>query len=361
MKNNLLFIILFLVLATCKFSAQTVSVESKWLTDEIPARTTQQSLSLVLPIGETWKLRSTYRYQFSDQEEFVGLPRIRTAIHSFENIFVTSIRQWRLDLAAGAKMNMYPDGSLMGDYHFAIHFSQPLFYSFDGPSVVMTLHGEASRNRETNTATAIDRQISSKDFSGSIEFDIQKMFTVSGKYTQQYYSDSNEKISAYAALLYHPFSNPWVAVGYAYAYSNSLFNNWKLTNSVRLGFDPMTRLTTYEYSYFYNPYFTPMKEQGHLAIGVIQWGIISNLAIYAKATIPFSSTGLQKYSPSTGTTPAPIDYDLYYELDGILPTQYEASIITDILDPVTIRLNAEYFKKPYYSYSAFGINMTIAF
>ncbi len=361
MKSNLLYIVLFVIITIFQVNAQSLSFETKWLKDEIPARTDVQTLSLVLPIGETWKIRSTYRYQFSDQDEFVGLPRIRTALHSFENVFVTSIRNWRLDFAAGIKTNKYSAGAITGDFHFGIHFTQPLFYSFDGPALLITLHGEASKNRETSTATAIEEQISSQDISGNFEFDFKKTFSLSGKYTKQYFSDDNEKTNAYAALLFHPLTNPWIAVGYAFAYSNSLNDNWQLTNSTRLGFDPISRQTTYEYSYFYNPYFTPIKEQGHLAIGVIQWGVFSNVAIYAKATIPFSSTGLQKYFPTTGTTPEPFDYDAYYEIDGILPIQYEASITTDILNPFTIRVNAEYFKKPYYSYSAFSLDMSLSF
>jgi hypothetical protein len=361
-KYNLFYRFFFTIFIVIEINAQSVDIESRWLTDEIPARTNQQSLSLILPVSETWKIRSSYQYHFTDQEEFAGLPRIRTALHSFQSIFELNLSQWRLSLAAGGKINIYTDNkSAMGDYYFGIRYTLPLIYSFEIPTVVMTLYGEASRNRETSVATAIKEQISSEDFSGSIEVDIQKMFTIIGKFTKQYYSDKNEKINAYGVVLYHPFTNPWVAVGYAYAYANSLFDHWTFTNSTRVTFDPRTGQATYEYSYFYKPYFTPMKERGHLALGIIQWSIIQHLAIYGKATVPFSSKGLQKYSPSTGYMPAPFDYDVYYELDGILPTQYEASIISDILDPVIFRLNAEYFKKPYYSYYAFGINIGISF
>jgi hypothetical protein len=355
-----LFILFFLFILSNVY-AQNVNFGSRWLADDIPAFTNQQNLNLSIPVGENWKVLSSYRYHFTDQREFVGFPRIRTSIHSLENLLSASMRQWRLDFLAGGVINVYPDQSVIGDYRFGIRFTQPLINSFDGPSVSMNIYAELSRNREMSVATAINQRISSKDFTGSIDFDIQKMFTIMGKYTRQYYSDSNEKTNAYGVLLYHPFTSPWIAAGYAYAYSNSSFNNWSFTNSTRTGIDPGTRQPIYEYSYFYNPYFTPIEEKGHLAIGVIQWGIVSHFAIYGKATIPISSTGLQKYSPSTGNTPAPIDYNLYYELDGILPAQYEASLISDLLHPVTLRLNAEYFEKPYYSYYSYSFNMAIAF
>jgi hypothetical protein len=239
----------------------------------------------------------------------------------------------------------------MGDYYFKLQVNQTLSESFEGPSIKMSLSGELYRERETSIATAIEDKISSDNLVGSLDFKIKNIFTISGKIIKQFYSDSNEKMHAYGVLLFHPFTDPWIAVGYAYAYSNSQFDNWSLSNSTRVGFDPVRRLGIYEYSYFYIPYFTPIKERGHLGLFVVQWGILSNLSVYAKATIPIWSIGLQKYFPTTGNTPAPIDYNAYYELEDILPTQYEASIISDILDPVIIRLNYEYFKKPYYSYS----------
>jgi hypothetical protein len=353
--------ILFFLLILPKISAQSINMGSKWLVDEIPAATNQQNLSLSFPVGEYLKVISSYLYHFTDQQEFVGLPRIRTSIHSINNLLSASLRQWRLDFIAGGIINIYPDRSVIGDYRLGIRFTQPLINSFEGPLLVMNVYGEISRNRDMSVATAISERISSKDLTGSIDFDYQKMISIMGKYTRHHFSDLNEKTSAYGAVLYYPFTSPIVAFGYAYAYSNSLNNNWDITNSVRIGIDPRTRQPIYEYSYFYNPYFTPIEEKGHLAIGMIQWGIMTNLAIYGKATVPFSSSGLQEYSPSTGNTPMPIDYNVYYELDGILPTQYEASIISDILDPFTFRLNAEYFKKPYYSYYVFGFNMAIAF
>jgi hypothetical protein len=353
--------IILILLCISEISAQNISLRTKWLVDDIPANTSQQNLNLLIPIAENWKIYSSYQYLFTDQQEFVGLPRIRTSIHSVENLLSINLRQWRLEFIAGGVMNIYPDETVIGDYRFGIRFSQPLITSYEGPALVMNLYGEVSRNREMSVATAIEKRISSEDITGSIDFAIQKIFTVMGKYTRQNYSDLNEKVNAYGAVLYHPFTDPWVALGYAYAYSNSLYNNWNFTNSVRTGLDPRTRQAVFEYSYFYNPYFTPIEEKGHLAIGVIQWGIMNHLAIYGKATVPFSSTGLQKYSPSTGNTPVPIDYNLYYELDGILPKQYEASIISDLMDPVTLRLNAEYFEKPYYSFYSFGLNMSLAF
>jgi hypothetical protein len=65
----------------------------------------------------------------------------------------------------------------------------------------MSVYGEVSRNREMSVATAIDERISSEDISGSIDFYIQKMFTISGKYTRQYFSDLNEKTTAYGVVL----------------------------------------------------------------------------------------------------------------------------------------------------------------
>jgi hypothetical protein len=342
-------------------TAQNINIGIKWLVDEIPAQTNQQNLNLTFAVAENWNILSSYRHHFTEQQEFGGLPKIRTTIHSFKNIISTSLGHWGLNFAAGGIMNVYPDYSIAGDYHVGIRYTLPLATSFDGPSVLMHIYGEISQSRETSVATAIIERITSKDLTGSVDFNIQKIFTITGKYTRQYYSDLNERIQTYGIMLFHPFTSPWVAVGYAYAYSNSLYNNWSFINSVRIGIDPRTRQPIYEYSYFYKPYFTPVKEMGHLAIGIIQLSIIDHLAFYGKATVPLASTGLQKYSPSTGNTPAPIDYNLYYELAGILPRQYEASIVTDILDPISLKLNAEYFEKPYYSYYAIGINMTIAF
>lgn len=341
--------------------AQSIDAESKWITDDIPATSSRYYLKLNASINENFKITGTYNYLFTDQNEFAGLPRIRKSIHSLGNYLIFNLRQLNLELTGGGKINVYPNEAIMGDYYFKLQLSQTLSQSFDGSSSKMTLAGELYRERETSIATAIQDKISSNNLVGSLDFNINDMFTISGKIIKQYYSDSNEKINAYGVLLFHPLVDPWLAVGYAYAYANSKYDNWKLSNSTRVGFDPRTRLAIYEYSYFYNPYFTPIEERGHLGLLIVRWGVLANLSVYAKATIPIWSIGLQKYFPSTGNTPAPIDYNAYYELEDILPAQFEASIISDILDPVTIRLNYEYFKKPYYSYYAFGLNMLLYF
>ncbi|MBI1805222.1 MAG: hypothetical protein HYR77_12265 [Ignavibacteria bacterium] len=342
--------------------AQTLTLTTRFLNDNIPARIQQISSSLIVPISNSYSAQVGCRYFFVHQDLFDGIPQLRKTLYSLEAGLRARLLPQRVDLFAQGLLNLSPDIPPIADYLVRAQYS-PSYFEDPGsePFVTARLQAEAARHREVTVATALDEQISYKELSVQLDVSCRKFIEVAGKFARQYYSDENQKTIAYAYAVVQPISDPAISLGYAFAYSNSLFDNWRLTDTKRIAFNPITREITYQYSYFYYPYFTPIKEHGHILIGILQWEVIDHCNLYAKATIPFWSRGLMKYFPSTGNAPAPIDYGVYYDADDVQPKQYEASIMTDLINPLMVRLNFEYFEKPYYINRALGINIQYAF
>lgn len=189
--------------------------------------------------------------------------------------------------------------------------------------------------------------ISFREAAGQIDISVMEEFDVVGRITRDWYSDGNRKDAGYAYLLAHILSEPKLMLGYAWSWANTERSNWQATGAE---FDPGTGQFNFEY--FYYPYFTPLQERGHQIVAIAQWWLFNSVLLHGKATIPVASRGRLKYMPESGRSPVPIDYDVTYEIDDILPEQYELGIITEALHPVVISVSGEYFSKPYYTYTA---------
>lgn len=334
--------------------AQTLSLTSSYTRDEIPDRIYKTDVSYRTDLGEMFAVSGGYHYFFADEEAFQGLPHLRKALHTLDGLVTSYFAGRSLECSLGGALHAAPGSPSDGDYYASLRYRQAVGGTPEQPPLRIELAGEAARRRELSVATALDEGISYRECSLTSELNIWNELTLGGKYSRQFYSDDNQKTVAYAYALLTPVSDPLISVGYAFAYSNSLFDNWRLTATRRIAFDPITRKAIYDYSYFYYPYFTPMKEQGHLLIGIIRSNLSAHLFFYGKASVAIHSHGLNKYFPATGDRPAPVDYGLYYDVDGVQPSQYEASLASDFFDPVSVRLNAEYFSKTYYSYFTIG-------
>ena len=362
--KNLVFLILpaFLLLITGSSPAQTLSLSTQFRSDDIPANIQRLSSSLLIPFAGSYSARIGYRYYRVHEEAFNGIPELRKYLHTVTAGAEARFPEQGIELAGEAMANSSPDAPPTADYLMSAQYTHHFAVDpTEGTSITASIRGEAARYRETSVATAVGERISYRELALQVELDWWNSATLAGKVIQQRYSDENMKHISYGYLLFHLGDDPKISLGYAYAWSNSLFDNWRLTDTKRIAFDPITRVATYQYYYFYYPYFTPRKEHGHMFIGIVQWQAVDHLLFYAKATVPFSSGGLLKYFPSTGTTPAPIDYGAYYNAEDLQPKQYEASIISDVLEPLTMRLDFEYFEKPYYLYRGIGMNLQYVF
>jgi hypothetical protein len=329
--------------------------------DEIPDRISQTDLSYAVSYGPSVALQTGYHYYFADEDRFNGVPHLRETLHRFGALAHVSLAGSRFHLSAGGAGVFAPARRPDGTYEVSLTYNQPIGRATDGPPYAINISSDFRRERELSVATAVDQQISYRQFSVGIDIDCRKVLSIAGMLVRQYYSDDNQKTISYLYTLFHVVADPAVSLGYAYSYSTSLFDNWRLTDTRRVSFDPLTRNATYEYSYFYYPYFTPIREYGHMLIALFQGQIIDHLVIYGKATVPFFSKGLSKYFPSSGPMPAPFDYDAYFDVRGVQPSQYEVRISTDLADPVTVQIRFEYFNKPYYTYHSLGVDCVYHF
>jgi hypothetical protein len=336
----------------------TVSYSPRFLRDDVPARHVAHDLEFSTIVQPFIMIRAGYRFLDVEQDTTQGLQRIRRTLHTLQAGMIAGLFNNRLELTVGSRAHFSPDQSSAFDYQSGLRYRHSVADPFGTPMLQFSLAVEAASRPELSVATAIAEGIRFDELAVEAGGEYSNVLSLAGRFARQQYSDGNTKTIAFAYGLIHPFVDPWFAVGYAYVYSTSAFDNWKLTDTRRTSFNPMTREATYEYSYFYYPYFTPMEERGHLLIGVVRWSPVSQLYLYGKASVPVSSTGQQKYFPSSGNTPAPPDYNAYYEAAGIVPSQYEATVATDILGPVIFQVGAEYFTKPYYTYSAVWIRLT---
>ncbi len=361
-NKKFFFIVVKLGLISSLSQTQTLTLGNQFLSDNIPARIQRLSPTLFFQFSENYTTQLGYCYYFAHQDSFNGLPQYRKTLHSIWMDFGAYFFQRRLELCSQGTVNASPENPPTWDYLLTLQYSQTIAETFSEKPIKAKLRGEMGQHRELTVSSALHENISYNSFALQMELEWLKSITITGRYLRQFYSDENQKTVAYAyALVNIPIANPLISFGYAYAYSNSLFDNWRLTDTRRIAFNPITREATYQYSYFYYPYFTPIKEHGHIAIGIFQWQVVNHLLLFAKATIPFSSWGQLKYFPSTGNKPEPIDYGIYYIADGLQPTQYEVSIINTVLNPLTVRLDFEYFEKPYYIYRKIGIQLQHVF
>jgi hypothetical protein len=344
------------LLAALPLHSQILSLESGLLRDDIPANIQQHRLALNYSLSGALISQSSYRYLFADQEPFSGLTGLRVPLHTLEQTFRARLLSTGLQVQASGSMTLLPTDALVGDFRLGASYDIPVYINPGDPPITLTLRADAGRSRDLSVTTAMLENISYRDAAGQLDISLMEVLDISARAQRSWYSDGNRKEAAYAYLLANVFPDPKITVGYAWSWTDTERSNWSATGT---SFDPSMR--EYHFEYFYYPYFTPLKERGHLAIAILQWYLFDKVLLHGKATIPVYSRGRLKYMPAVGRSPVPIDFDLTYEIEDILPTQYEAGLITEIFDPVLVSVLAEYFSKPYYSYTAGRIGLQYRF
>jgi len=340
--------------------AQTVSSDVRLVQDDIPARFWWWSTKAELPLSPTFSLELRQLSLFARQEEFNGLARLEKRLHTVQAGTRIALPKFGLGIHLLGGVNTGHGNPTLGEFRGHLQWTQNVG-SLAQPLLRIRIDLESVRQRETSVLTAVEEQILFSESTSQLGVEVLDRISVVGYYGRRFYSDANNKTSAYGYMLAQVVKDPDVRLGYAYAYTNSLSDNWQLVNTKLVSFDPVRRIFLYEYSYFYYPYFTPIKEQGHILIGVVQWSPVDRVLLYAKASIPVSSKGLLKYMPNSGNVPRPIDYNVYYTTTDILPTQIDASLLVTVSRAVLVRLDFEHFQKPYYKYHVLGLGASYIF
>ncbi|MCZ7556205.1 MAG: hypothetical protein M5R41_07380 [Bacteroidia bacterium] len=350
-----------ILIAVAMFAAhplhgQILSLESGLLRDDIPADIQQHRLALNYPLSGELISQSSYRYLFADQNPFSGLERLRVALHTVEQAFRARWLATGLQLHISGALTLLPTDAIVGDFRLGAAYDIPVSVSAGDPPILFTLKADAGRSRDQSVTTALVENISVRDAAGQLDISLMEVLDISARAQRSWYSDGNRKESAYAYLLANVFADPKITLGYAWSWTDTERSNWSATGT---SFNPSTR--EYRFEYFYYPYFTPLMERGHLAIAILQWYLFDEVLLHGKATVPVYSRGRLKYMPEAGRSPVPIDFDVTYEIEDILPTQYEVGLITEVFDPVVVSVFAEYFSKPYYSYTAGRLGLQYRF
>lgn len=350
--RNLPASVLLFLLAAASASAQVLSAGTTLLRDDIPATIQQSHVRLAWPFAERFVSRTGYDYVFADQEEFNGLPRLRPALHRMTQSLEASIPEWNLHVLGEGSLSRVHTEHYFGDFRAAAAYRRTMMLQRRRLPLAMSLRVEGGRERDLSVSTAIMENIAPSYAEAEADVSLADRLQFVGHVNRKWYRDGNRIDNVYAYALLHAVHSPRVSLGYAYAWSDSEFSTWSMTGS---SFDPRRREFSYEY--FYSPYFSPLQERGHLFIGILQWMITPSLLVHGKASIPFWSRGQLKYMPATGRTPLPIDYGVRYELDDILPTQYDAGLYVGISRAISVDLSIAYFSKPYYEYFAGGLTL----
>jgi len=347
--------VLLFLLAAASAPAQVISTGTTLLRDDIPATIQQSHLRLAWPFAERFVSRTGYVYIFADQEAFNGLPRLRPALHRLSQSLEASIPEWNLHVLGEGSLSRVHTERWFGDFRAAAAYRQKLMLRRRGLPLTVSLRAEGGRARDLSVSTAIAEHVSPEYAESQADFSLADRLQLVGHVNRRWYRDGNRVDNVYAYALLHAVHSPRVSIGYAYAWSDSEFSTWSMTGS---SFEPRGR--TFSYEYFYYPYFSPLQERGHLFIGILQWMITPSVLVHGKASIPFWSRGQLKYMPETGRTPVPIDYGVQYELDDILPTQYDAGLYVSLSSAISVDLSISYFSKPYYEYVSGGLSLVYA-
>jgi hypothetical protein len=332
--------------------AQQVSIGVESFRDDIPSTRTTWNFQAIAQPSQPLYLTLGARQLTVNQDPFHGLPRYEEQLQTGW-VEAAMMLGYRAAITGRLGVNRTDDGETDSEYHVRGQFAVP-FGSGPGAGAT-TFSLEAGRARELAVAPAIAEGITYDRIGGGLDFRRGKRITGSARLTMDNYSDDNTKLQGYAYGLLQVANSPTISVGYAFAFADSDVDNWQATQST---YDAAT--LTWEYRYFYYPYFTPLQEQGHAALATITWSLPRSGSLAATANVPFYSTGLQRVSAQWGTTEQPPDYG-YYTASGVMPLQLNASASLPLVSRLTARARYDYFRKSYYSFQGGSASIHFSF
>ncbi len=160
----------------------------------------------------------------------------------------------------------------------------------------LSVHVEKELKPYFNTLSSIDTLVMSKHFGSSLNLNNPQGFSGKIAYDRYSFDDHNYVYSAYAYLLAPPLkfsSKVSMMAGYSFVYSDSKVNRCRTTQSVSeivATYVPGAAITGY-----YNPYFTPKRQNTHALIlfftlqpnSFVKLNINLNAGVVAYSQIPY--------------------------------------------------------------------------
>jgi hypothetical protein len=339
-------------LTPAALAAQSVRLSVDGLRDDIPATHLTWSLEAMAQPLPPLYLTFGARHLRVEQDPFHGLPRIEETLQTGFAEAAALLGQ-RAALTGRVALNRAGDGETDGEYLVRGQYAVP--FGTGAHAVTTTFMLEAGRARERAVATAIAQKIAYDRLVGGLDLRAGERISGAARLIHDSYSDDNRRLQGYAYGLLQVVTAPSISVGYAWSFANSDRDHWQATGST---FDAATQ--TWEYEYFYYPYFTPVEERGHAAVGAFNWSSAGGATLAASVNVPFASSGLRQQSPQWGTTPQPPSYG-YYTATGILPLQAGVSASLPLLPGLSAAARYDFFSKSYYSYQAGGVSLQYSF
>jgi hypothetical protein len=340
-------------LTPATLAAQSVRLSVDGLRDDIPATHLTWSLQATAQPLTPLYLTFGARQLRVEQDPFHGLARIEETLQTaFAEVAALLLGQ-RAALTGRVGLNRAGDGETDGEYNVRGQYAVP--FGAAPHAVTTTFMLEAGRARERAVATAIAQKIAYDRLAGGLDLRAGERISGAARLIHDSYSDDNRRLQGYAYGLLQVVNVPSISVGYAWSFADSDRDNWRATGST---FDVATQ--TWEYEYFYYPYFTPLEERGHAALAAFNWSAAGGATLAASVNVPFASRGLREVSPQWGTTPQPPSYG-YYTATGILPLQAGVSASLPLLPGLSAAARYDFFSKSYYSYQAGGVSLQYSF
>jgi hypothetical protein len=345
-------LVLACALTPAALAGQSVRVSVDGLRDDIPAThltwTVQAAAQPLTPLYLTFGARQLR----VEQDPFHGLARFEETLQTGFAEAAALLGQ-RAALTGRVALNRAGDGETDAEYLVRGQYAVPF-----GPApraVTTTFMVEAGRARELAVATAIARKIAYDRLAGGLDIRVGERLSGAARLIRDSYSDDNRKLQGYAYGMFEVVNVPSISVGYAWSYADSERDNWRATGTT---FDAATQ--TWEYAYFYDPYFTPLEERGHAALAAVNWSSAGGATLAGSVNVPIASSGLRQLTPQWGATAEPPSYG-YYTASGVLPLQAGVSAVLPLVPGLNAELRYSYFSKSYYSYQAGGVSLQYSF
>jgi hypothetical protein len=357
----------------------TVTFRSSYSRDVLPTDTFAASLRWSHQVTPATFLDVDYEGRRIEQQPFAGLPTFSLTPQRLQAALTRGFRQNFVKLRFGASGNRLPGGWKPG-YLLSAETTLPLPSAGRTASTYVTLRVGHERNWILSSPAAIDAGLREDKTEGQIAIRIRDRSSVVAAVSRRRYSDLNTLTSAYAYGLLRVAAKPDVRVGYSYSWNDSAHDNWRLTAS---RFDQLAALFRYEY--FYYPYFTPLREQGHVALALVRIPFATHASITGRISYPVYSRSLLHFYPESGSAAVPAATPVapsrptasrvpvqpsvgpepaaatLFEVHDRTPSEYQVFVELPAGPRLVVVLDVTHFVKPYYSFTSLSAVLIVRY
>ncbi len=345
--------LLFLLLTLSAHAQSVMEIALQHRSDEIPSRTSGGKVKALFLLPKWTSLETGYQVQSASMDEAYGFEARSLSLHSLYASYALPIVDGRIVLSGGPRFEMRAGDSTT--FHLGYVFSiGAAILPEDGD---VSLHASLTADRAFYQAgyLAIEQDILRDQVQVRLTGSVRDIAHGVVSAERLFLSDKNviDNLSAY--VLFSLFRVPDIQLGYAFQTSNARTNRWSLSESVR------DANGSYTYTYFYVPYFTPLREEGHIALGSIRYSLTSWCALRARAAIPITSSARRLWTPETGATPFPVVTPSHFKEKDIVQTTIVGALDFELAPTRWLSFEVEHFDKPYYTYTQALLKYTMTF